>query len=118
MDNDFAQVLVDELRIMNEWLSRIAKSLETTVVETIEYEKVPEVKEKVITTPGMAKLPKDINKSTLDFKKTHKIYKDPCNRCGGMITFEYYGKGIQYPIHIDANGKIIGNETCPEYGGS
>lgn len=90
---------------------------ETTVTETVEYEKIPEVKEKVLTTSGMAKLPKDLNKSTLDFNKTHKIYKDACNKCAGMITFEYYGKGIRYPIHIDANGKIIGNGTCPEYKG-
>ena len=43
MDNDFAQVLIDELRIMNEWLSKINQNLTTTVVETIEYEKVPTI---------------------------------------------------------------------------
>ena len=64
----------------------------------------------------VAKLPPEINKSTLDFNKVHKIGSKPCSKCFGPITWEYR-PGIAWPIHVDEMGKIIGNGTCPNYRG-
>lgn len=109
--------ILEEMKKSNANFDRFFRVIETRLmVENFVKEEPVEYKEKVITAPGMAKLPKDLNKGVLDFNKVHKIGSKPCSKCSGPITWEYR-PGIAWPIHVDEMGKIIGNGTCPEYKG-
>ncbi|HEC40837.1 hypothetical protein LCGC14_0938110 [marine sediment metagenome] len=56
--------------------------------------------------------------SGLDFERTYKMGKDPCNKCGGQISWALR-PGRSYPLHVDLNGKIEDNGRngdCPKSG--
>ena len=60
------------------------------------------------------KLPRETPK--FDMNRKHKIRAAPCDYCGGNITWDYYKKDVfTMPVHVDAEGKIIGNGGCPNY---
>ena len=100
----------DRIDIMNEHLGEFLRGLKEAKAT------FPEV-EKTLQVPGFKKLPRDLNKGEFDFNKEHVVAKKVCSRCGGAITWEYR-PDISWPVHVDPNTKkILGNGTCPEYGG-
>ena len=46
--------------------------------------------------------------------KKYNITKKSCRTCGGLISFEDY-PNPKWPIHVDANGYIIGDGSCPDF---
>ena len=55
-------------------------------------------------------------KKTSGSKKKYSIANKPCNKCNGLISWDEYSKeNPTLPIHVDENGLIIEDGTCPEY---
>ena len=46
--------------------------------------------------------------------KKYKISNKPCRTCGGLISFDDY-PNTKWPIHVDKNGNIMGNGSCPKF---
>lgn len=46
----------------------------------------------------------------------YKVAGSPCNRCNGYITWDGWVKGNP-PVHVDVEGKILGNGDCPNFEG-
>ena len=38
-----------------------------------------------------------------------------CNKCNGLISWDKH-PDVRYPIHVDKEGKIIGDGSCPDFG--
>ena len=38
-----------------------------------------------------------------------------CNRCGGLISWDKHPT-VRHPIHVNEQGKIIGDGSCPDFG--
>jgi hypothetical protein len=38
-----------------------------------------------------------------------------CKTCGGIISWDKY-PGVKHPIHVDKEGKPIGDGSCPNFG--
>lgn len=45
--------------------------------------------------------------------RRYKIAKRRCNRCGGLISWDLYNSGRKTPLHVDRDGRQIGNGYCP-----
>jgi len=50
----------------------------------------------------------------LDQDHVYKIAEKKCKTCDGLISWDGWEKG-KFPIHVDSNGKIIGDGKCTEY---
>lgn len=37
-----------------------------------------------------------------------------CNKCNGLISWDKY-PGVKHPIHVDKEGKTIGDGSCPNF---
>ena len=49
--------------------------------------------------------------TTTNKGKKHKIADKPCQRCGGLISWDGYNKETRpYPLHVDEEGHEI--ESC------
>ena len=44
----------------------------------------------------------------------YTISPHPCKRCGGMVTWDKY-PNPKFPLHVDAEGRIIKDGGCPKY---
>ena len=82
----------------------IAPGEKTSIVETVEKTII-----KGKTTP--AAVNPDDRYSYLDKAGEPHI----CNRCNGFISWDKY-PGVKHPIHVDKEGKIIGDGSCPNFG--
>ena len=54
--------------------------------------------------------------SGLDFEKKYKIAGNPCNKCGGLFSWDLR-PDRKFPLHVDSNGKIENNGRngdCPK----
>jgi len=45
---------------------------------------------------------------------TYKIAEKHCKNCDGLISWDGWIKGNP-PIHVDSNGKMIDDGSCPNY---
>ena len=62
------------------------------------------------------KKPNAIKKTSSGSKKKYSIANKPCNKCNGLISWDGYSKeNPTLPIHVDENGFIIEDGSCPEY---
>ena len=57
------------------------------------------------------------NAPKIEMGKIYKLAGKPCKTCGGFISWDDYSESNKYPVHVSKDGKIIGDGTCPEYGG-
>lgn len=61
------------------------------------------------------KKPNSIKKTTSG-RKIYSIASKPCNKCNGTISWDGFDKDNPTPpIHIDQNGFIIDDGSCPEF---
>lgn len=60
--------------------------------------------------------PTTVKKSTSGSKKKYSIANKPCNTCSGLISWDGFDKDNPTPpIHVDKNGLIIDEGSCPDY---
>jgi len=46
--------------------------------------------------------------------RIYKIASKVCNKCNGYITWDDWEKG-RPPLHVDADGRLLGDGDCPAY---
>ncbi len=52
----------------------------------------------------------------IDTSKVYKISGTACNICGGKISWDLRPERLT-PLHVNKDGKQIGNGDCPDYNG-
>ena len=108
-----------------EYLERIADALEQLVEQgriskdakaIMEVLKVEDDGLRVVQEVNVPeKLPKGTKK--IEMGKEYKIAGKPCRECGGFISWDDYTDTNTLPVHINKEGKIVGDGMCPNYGG-
>jgi len=49
-------------------------------------------------------------------ERKYKISKNPCKKCGMAISWDGYDRNNPTPpIHVDSDGYMLGDGSCPSY---
>ena len=82
-----------------------------------ELERIKQTEKKEVKIIGFKPVPK-LPKGTpkIDTSKVYNISGKACNICGGKISWDQRPERST-PLHVNKDGKQIGNGDCPEFGG-
>lgn len=99
MSNEILEKILEELKTINRKLAE-------------KYPQKEEVVEKLIVKQDYLHQVEDVDDELYDI--TYTISPHPCKRCGGMVTWDKY-PNPKFPVHVDAEGRIIKDGGCPNY---
>jgi len=118
--NEFEDEIIEGLAKANITLNEIKIALKGFIAKMealqpdLEYTRV----EEELITPKKKRGAKKIEAG----KVYEYHYKDGtekrCKKCHGLISFDDYNKETHpYPTHVDEDGHMIGDGSCPKYDG-
>jgi hypothetical protein len=107
-DEPFEPTINELYRKAKEWVIGKLRQ-EDLIAEEIEIEKSENQE-----TPKQKILKKVKGAKKIDQKRVYKAAGTLCKKCGGIISWDDFPDN-KYPVHIDEEGHIIGDGSCPEY---
>ena len=101
---------------LGEWVRSIPRcSWWITEINKILATPVPIVKT-LVKSPHLSAQPQPTPMDATDRYHYLNQHGEPytCNKCSGLISWDKY-PDVKRPIHVDKDGKIIGDGSCPNF---